>query len=160
MPLETFLPDLIQHVLNLIVMFAIVKILIYKPVSKFMAARADSIETEKKELEKKNEELKNLCAQYQAKLDESKDEAAQLIRQCEEQAKAEHDRIVSEGKERAEEMISNALEQIASERKIAVEQMRDEFSVLAVQIASKILKREVSQADNKAVIDEFFEKVG
>ena len=37
--------------------------------------------------------------------------------------------------------------------------MRNEIADMAVNIASKIVKREISAEDNKAIIEDFFEKV-
>jgi F0F1-type ATP synthase membrane subunit b/b' len=54
-------------------------------------------------------------------------------------------------------MISDARGQIASEKSKAVAEVRTEAALLAVEIASRILRREVSVSDNKAAADDFFD---
>ena len=49
---------------------------------------------------------------------------------------------------------------IESQKQQAVLEMRQEVTRMAIQIAEKVLQREVSYEDNKKVINEFFEKVG
>ncbi len=158
--METFLPNLIEHLLNFLILFIIVYILLYKPVVKFMSDRAARVAAEQDEAQHALEDAQALRTQYEEKLENSHKEAALIFAQSEDHAKSERDKLIAEGRQRSEQIVLAARAQIDAERANALEQMRDDFASLAVQIASKVLEREVSVQDNAAVIDEFFEKVG
>ena len=49
---------------------------------------------------------------------------------------------------------------IAQERKKAVNEVKDEIGGIAMEIASKVVEREISEKDHKDLIDEFIKNVG
>ena len=49
---------------------------------------------------------------------------------------------------------------IAQERKKAVNEAKDEIGGMAMEIASKVVEREIKEADHKDLIDEFIKNVG
>ena len=55
--------------------------------------------------------------------------------------------------------MARAFKEVETERRAAYEGMRGDITNMAMQIAEKILKREISAEDNRRIIDEFFEKV-
>ena len=52
------------------------------------------------------------------------------------------------------------LADIAQERKKAVNEVKDEIGGIAMEIASKVVEREISEKDHKDLIDEFIKNVG
>ena len=65
----------------------------------------------------------------------------------------------------AEAMKAAALKQkaeadIAQERKKAVNEVKDEIGGMAMEIASKVVEREIKEADHQDLIDEFIKNVG
>ena len=49
---------------------------------------------------------------------------------------------------------------IAQERKKAVNDLKNEIGGMAVEIAGKVVEREINEADHQALIDEFIRNVG
>ena len=49
---------------------------------------------------------------------------------------------------------------IAQERKKAVNDLKNEIGGIAVDIAGKVVEREINETDHKALIDEFIRNVG
>ena len=49
---------------------------------------------------------------------------------------------------------------IAQERKKAVNEVKDEIGGIAMEIASKVVEREIKEADHQDLIDEFIKNVG
>lgn len=67
--------DLIINIINIIVLFVIVKSLAYKPVKNFLDARKARIDESLKNAENKNAEADALKAQYEEALKQSKQES-------------------------------------------------------------------------------------
>ena len=148
------------HILNLILMYVIVRALVYNPVRKFMNQRAERVAAEQQAAQTALKEAEAEKAKYQQHLEQAKEEAAKIRKESEEHAQASVDLMMEDAKKRSDALLQSAREQIEIERQTSMEQMRDEFAGLAVQIASKVLEREVNEKDNAAVIDEFFKHVG
>ena len=67
--------------------------------------------------------------------------------------KAEYERNMQEAKEKAEK-------DIAQERRKAVNEIKGEIGGMAVEIAGKVIEREINEEDHTKLINDFIENVG
>lgn len=148
--------DLIINIINIIVLFVIVKALVYKPVKKFLDERT-------KRVQALGDEAKNAADEAQKTLDKRDEIIAQAESQAEKIINASRKQaaeIISSSKENAEkdaeEMLKKAKIEIENERKAIIEAANDDICTLAVDMAEKILSREVNKADNEKIIQDFF----
>lgn len=152
--------DLIINIINIVILFVIVRTLAYKPVKKFLDARKERIAKELSdaadakfkadgELEKYNELIKN-----------SRTESAQLVKKAESDAKLKADEIIETARQSAAEITEKARENAEKEREAKLSGMQGEITDLAFDISKKILSREVTDADNMRIADDFFAKQG
>ncbi len=150
---------LVINIANIIILFMILRMLVYKPVKKFMDKRSDRIAQELEEAKTKHEqaelEKKNM-AQTLSKMEQSTTAA---IKEKQAQALTEADTIVQNAKKEAVDILRAAREQANQEHKNALVNLKDEVAQLSVDIAEKILARELQQKDNEELINEFFEQV-
>ena len=128
--------DLLIHIINILVLFVLLRTILFKPVNKFLSERTARIENQLKDAETKQAEALELKASQEASA------------------------IVKDARNQAEELIAEAHEKIAADKVQAVAEARTEVALLATEIAARILKREVSVADNKAVAEDFFRDKG
>lgn len=152
--------EILLHVVNILVLFFFLRWLLYKPVTKFMNARTDGIQKQLDEAAKMQTEAEQLKSKYDEMMNNAHDLAAQIINQGKTIADDQAKQIVEEAEEQAKELQLRAKKKINEQKKQAVIDMRQEVTRIAVQIAEKVLEREVSYEDNKEIIDKFFEKVG
>ena len=93
--------DLIINIINIIVLFVIVKSLAYKPVKNFLDARKARIDESLKNAESKNAEADTLKAQYEDALKQSKQESDKIIGEAELSAKKRAAEITSDADKKA-----------------------------------------------------------
>ena len=141
--------DLIINIINIIVLFVIVKSLAYKPVKKFLDARKARIDESLKNAESKNAEADALKAQYEDALKQSKQESDKIMGEAELSAQ-----------KRAAEITEKARKDAEREYNERLAGLRADVTDIAFDISKKILSREVTDADNMAIADEFFSKYG
>ena len=67
---------------------------------------------------------------------------------------------MGEAKTEAANIRAAAEADIAQERKKAVNDLKNEIGGMAVEIAGKVVEREIKQQDHQALIDEFIQNVG
>ena len=66
------------HILNIIVLYIVIRLLVYKPVRKFMRARADSIAADAAAAQASAQEAESLKAQYEEQLAGAKEQALKI----------------------------------------------------------------------------------
>lgn len=152
--------EIILYIVNIIILFFFLRWLLYKPITKFLNNRTDAIQKQVNEAAKKQTEAEKLKAKYDAMMADAQDLAAKIIRDGKELADDQAKKIVEDAGEQARQLQSRAEKQLEDQKREALLEMRQEVTDIAIQIASKILEREVTYKDNKQVIDNFFEKVG
>ena len=148
------------HVLNVIILFILLRLLIYKPVLKFMKNRENEFATKVDELEEREKQLMRQKEEYERMMADAHNEAAAIITKSNELARDHAREIVDNAKEYARDMVLRAKREIEAEKAQARLDMRAEIAEMSIQIAEKVLAREISLEDNRKIIDEFFEKVG
>lgn len=148
--------DILYHILNILVLFWLLRLILYKPVSRFLSQRTERIESSLQDAETKRQEALDLKAQYEKTLESAEEEGQALIHESQAKASREAEIILADARERADRMLQSAKAQIEGEKNKAMAEARSEAAHLAVQIAARILRREVSLADNNAAVEAFF----
>jgi F-type H+-transporting ATPase subunit b len=148
------------HVLNVVILFFVLKLLLYKPILKFMKKREKSFADKTDMLDTREKELIQQKQQYDQMMSDAQTQAASILTRSNEMARDHAKELLDDAKEQSREMVIRARKEIAIEKEQTQLEMKSEIVDMAVQIAEKVLKREVSKEDNKKIIDDFFGRVG
>lgn len=148
--------DLIINIINIIVLFVIVRTLAYKPVKKFLDSRKERIADQLEEANKKMSAAEDAEKRYNELIGQSKAEGEELIRNAELTARENADRIIANAEKQADEIRRKARENAESERKAQLAAAKDGITDLAFDISRQILAREVSEEDNRQLVEAFF----
>ena len=150
--------DLIMNIINIVILFVIVRFLAYKPVKKFLDARKKRLEDEKAAAESKAGEAQAMCEEYEKKLSEVEAARAEAVRAGEKEGQQRADELVRSAKKDADRLLSDAKQTIAAKEAESAESMRDSVVELSVSIASKVIGRNINDEDNKRLAREFFDE--
>ena len=148
--------DILIAIINIIVLFVVLRLILWKPVNRYLSARADRVNAELEKAEKLREDAKELQLEYARKLEAAEAQELDIMRGSQAKASQEAEEILKEAREKSENMIREAKERIAEEKERAIVNSRHEVAQLATDIAARILKREVTADDSKSIVDEFF----
>ncbi len=151
--------EILLYIANIIILFFFLRWLLYKPITKFLQNRANEIQKQVDEAAQKYSDAEQLKAKYDEMMENAQDLATELINKSKTVADEQAKQIVLEAEEGAAEIRTRTQKHIESQKQQAVIEMRQEVTRMAIQIAEKVLQREVSYEDNKNVINDFFEKV-
>ncbi len=148
------------QIINTIVLYLILKRLLFKPVTSFMESRKNSIAESLNEAEAKNVEADQIKSQYQAKLDSAQDEARQIIREATKRAEDRSSEIIKEAEGQALKILDKAEAEIEREQKKAINVLKDQLATLAVMAAGKMIKKNLDGESHDQLIKEFINEVG
>ncbi|MDD6186883.1 MAG: F0F1 ATP synthase subunit B [Oscillospiraceae bacterium] len=161
--LEFFTIDvwtMIFTLVNMFIVYVIVKKLLFKPVLKVLDRRDAEIKKIYVDANEANAKAQTLEKEYSEKMANAKDEAGEIIKQATLSAHRREQEIISAAQEKATLMTKKAEAEIEQERKKAYRDIRNDISDISVAIAGKMVKKEISARDHASLIDEFIENVG
>jgi F-type H+-transporting ATPase subunit b len=148
--------ELIIHIVNIAVTFILLRLILWKPMLRFMSARAERMKTDLEAAKKLQAEAEAVKTDYEQRLDVVQAQGRDIIRDSQTKAAEEAGDIINDARRQVEDMMTEARAKIENEREQAIVSARYEMAQMATEMAGRILKREVSLDDNKAIVDDFF----
>lgn len=148
------------QIINTIVLFLILKKILFKPVREYMLARQKGIEDSINEADSINEEARAFKQKYEKKLEDIKEEGREIIKDARQRADEQAKEIIREANDKASRMIKHAEEEIERENVKAMNELKDEVASLAFITAEKILKQKLDKKDHEQMVKNFIEEVG
>ena len=157
--ISSVLGSLILNLLNIVALFLILRALVYRPVQRFLQARTDRVQVEFDRVAEEKAEAKRLHEAYLDQLSRSKADAdaqaAEVLKRAEETVRA----MQAQAQTDAEELLSRARQQARREHADAQAQLRRDMADIAVDIAGRVIGREVTEKDNADIIDAYFDAI-
>ena len=150
----------LAQICNLMIQLVIFKKLLLNPVKKVIAERKAKADSQIADAEKLRTEAEAMKAEYEQDLQNARTEANQIVAAAQKTAAARSEELLGEARAQAAALKQKAEADIAQERKKAVNEVKDEIGGMAMEIASKVVEREIKEADHQDLIDEFIKNVG
>ena len=150
----------LAQICNLMIQLVIFKKFLLKPIKQVIADRKAKADSEIADAQKLRTEAEAMKAEYEQNLQNARTEANQIVATAQKTATARSEEIVGEARAQAAALKQKAEADIAQERKKAVNEVKDEIGGIAMEIASKVVEREIKEEDHRDLIDEFIKNVG
>ena len=144
---------------NLVIMFFIVKKFLFKPVCRVLEERKAAVNKVYSDAENTRLNAEAYKTEYEHKLSAAQNEAGEIIRSANERANAASDEILNETNRKASAILKKADEDIAFEKKKAINDIKNEISGISLDIAEKMIGREINENDHRALIDSFIDGI-
>ena len=159
--LVTIVPwTFIATILNLFLTMLLVKKFLFKPINRILEQRQALSEKELTQARAAREEADGLKTEYESSLAEARSEAAVILQNAQKEAQAKADQTIRNAEQQAAGIRSRAEADIAQEKKKAINEAKDEIGGLAMDIAGRVVEKEIREEDHQKLIDEFLDKVG
>lgn len=157
--INNFPLDLVLNILGIVIIFIIVRLLVYKPAKKFLDARRERLSAERASADAEKQRALEMKASLEEKLSSSEEAAKAEARRIIDEAKTEAAGIIAEANERAEKVLSMAEAKIKAERESAKKASERETISMAFEIAEKILERRVNDSDTINMAQKLFDSM-
>lgn len=146
-------------IVNLLVLFLILRKLLWKPVSKFMENRRQLINDDLDNAKRDREEAQSLLEEHRQLLAQNKGEAAKIIDNAVRQADLRKDEIIAQAGQETAAMLERAKVEIAQEQAKVMQELRADISSLSVAVAEKMLTRTLTPEDQEAIFTAVLEEM-
>ena len=145
---------------NLVILFLILKKLLFKPVKKIVDKRQKEIESEYKKAEKTQAEADAIKAEWEGKMETAEAEADKIISDAVGRADSRNEVMLYESREKADQIIRKAKADIERERKDARETIKKEIVDVSQALSEQIIGREINMDDHRDLIDRAIDRIG
>ena len=152
--------QIIIALLNLTILFLILKKFLYKPVEKVLKKREDELAGQYEKANSALAEAQSAKSEYEAQLSDAKKKADAIITDATNTAEKRSEKIVKGAHDEADAIIKRAQTGAELEKARAEKDIKDEIVSVSSLIAEKVLAREINEKDHKKLIDSFIENLG
>ncbi|MCI9582549.1 ATP synthase F0 subunit B [Clostridiaceae bacterium] len=159
--LVTIIPwTFIAQILNLFIQMYLIKRFLFKPINAMLDKRKAMADAEIQQARREKNEAMTLKSSYENSLTQAKAEANSILQNAQKDAAARSEAIINDAQSQAANLKAKAEADILQEKKKAVNDIKNEIGGIAMEIAGKVVEREINEEDHKKLIDEFIENVG
>jgi F-type H+-transporting ATPase subunit b len=131
----------------------------WKPLLKMLQDREDMVRSSLEDAEKAKSELERLNEESEAIMAKARSEAQSILADGKVAAEKVKDDIIAKSKEQANKIREDAGNQIQVEKDKAISEIKKEVVNLTLSVAEKLIQKNLSDADNKSLIEESLKKV-
>ncbi|MFD1389536.1 F0F1 ATP synthase subunit B [Alkalibacillus flavidus] len=152
--------SMIIQLIMFIILLALITKFAWRPLMNVMQEREEHVANEIDTAEKNRQEAERLMQEAQDELQGTRQNAQKIIEDAKETAKSEQNTMIAEAKEEAQRIKDNARQEIEQEKERAVQALQEQVGTLSVQIASKVIEKELTVDEQEKLINEYLEEVG
>ena len=133
---------------------------LFKPVMNMIESRQKEIDDLYLDAGQAKEQAQAMQKEYQQKLSDAHATSEQIVRDAVSRGQAREEEIIRQANADASAMLDKAVADIALEKKKAINDAKDEIAGIALEIAGKVVGRQLSDADQTKLVDQFIDELG
>ena len=146
--------------LNTLTIFFVGRKYLFGPVMKIIKDRQQEIDDMYTKAGQDKEQAAALRSEYEEKLSAATDKADRLVKEAVARGQSREEEIIRQANAEANAIRQKASADIAQEKKKAINDAKDEISVIALAIAGKVVGRELNADDQSQLVDQFIDELG
>lgn len=150
----------IAQICNLFLQVYLIKRFLFKPVNEMLEKRRTMADAQIREAEEAKGEALAIKSEYEQNMLEAKNKANEILVTAQKTAALQSEEMLREATQQAAAVKAKAESDIAQEKRKAVNEIKDEIGGMAMEIAGKVIEREINAEDHAKLIDEFITNVG
>ena len=146
--------------LNFLAVLYVGKRFLWGPVMKMIQDRQQEIDDLYDDAEKAKETALQMENEYKQKLSAAQETSERLVKEAVARGQSREEEILRQANQEADAIRQKASADIALEKKKAMNDAKDEISVIALAIAGKVVGKELKEDDQSALVDQFIDGLG
>ena len=159
-PLTAVTPGLyIWTIITFLLLFYVLAKFAWKPLLSMLQERESLIKKSLSDAETAREELQKINLESEAIITKARTEAQSILSDGKAAAEKIKDDTVAKAKEEASKIREEAKQQIKAEKDKAISDIKKEVVDLSLNVAEKLIKKNISEKDNASLIEESLEKI-
>ncbi len=160
-PLVQLDPGLyVWTIITFLLLFFLLAKFAWKPLLKALSEREEKIRSSLEKADEAQQKLERLSAEGEEIIGKARSEAQSIVSDGKKASEKVRGEIETKAKEKANTIVAQAEKQISAEKEQALSDIRGEVAALSIQIAEKLIRKNLSKKDNMTLIKESLDKAG
>lgn len=153
-------PLQIWTLVTFLILLALLAKFAFKPIAQALDSRGQKIKQSIDDAEKSRADAKKLMEDYQKQIAEARTEAGKVIEEARQLGERVRKEVVEKANAEASAVAQRAQEEIVRQKEKGIQELKDTVAALSVQIASKVIEKEVNEATHRQLIDNLIKDLG
>lgn len=146
--------------INLLILFVVLKKVLFKPVMTYMQKRSDGIADDLKTSEEAKAEALALKDQYEEQMKSAKADGQKIIDDMTARANKIYEATVAQAENESKQILARAEADAAREHEKAIKESKAQIAGLALAAATKVIEANMDTEKNRELVDEFLKETG
>jgi len=152
------LSGLVAQLVNFFILFGLLFLVLYKPITKMLRERSERIKESMDQAEQIKEEMARTEQEVKKQLEAARKEGQGMVAQAGQIGEQLKEAARQEARQEAEVIIARARVEIERERDAAIDELRRQFTDLAILAAEKVINETLDKERHRRLIDEVLEQ--
>jgi len=156
------LPDpseLVMGTVAFLLLIALMVKFVFPKANQAFEDRAAAIQGKMEEADAKLQEAEETKRTYEAGIADARGEADRIIEEARASAEALRADVVAKAEAEAAAIVERAQTDVAGERERVVQDLRAQVGAISVELAARIVERELDQATHEGLVDEYIQRL-
>ena len=152
--------NLLWTIINVLVLFLLLRKFLFNPVCKIMDERAEKIQQDMDSASKTKLEAEQIKLNYEKEIANAQNEGIEITKYAKVQANHECDLMLENAKQESNKIILEAEKTIAYEKAKAIDDAKSEIANLVILTTSKVVNKNVQNEIDENEVNCFLAEVG
>ena len=152
--------EIIWGFLSFLVLFVLMAKFAFPAVQRAMQARTDRIRGNLDDAERVKTEAQTVLEEYRAQLADARNESNRIIEEARQTADQLRRDLMQRAEAEVSELKQRTQDDINAARDRTLSDLRNEVSSLAIELAEKVVERNLDRETNTALVESFINSVG
>lgn len=152
-------PELIWGLVAFLLLMLLMVKFVFPKANAALEERRQAIEGKMEEADAKLVEAEEARRNYEASIEDARGEATRIIDEAKSTAESLRADILEKAETEAAAIIERAQSEIATERQRVVQELRSQVGTMSVELASRIVERELDTSTHEELVDEYIQRL-
>jgi len=149
---------MVVQILNFCLLLWLLNKFLYGPLLDYIDRRSEGVSLDLSEAKRLKKEAAEIIKQQEIELQRVKKESQTIVRDAHKRAEKEHNEIIASAEKESHKIIKTGKETVKIEFINAAASLKNSVADIAVDIAQKVIEKEVKMKDHKKLVEEALEK--
>lgn len=145
---------LLLTMLNFVLLVILLRIILFKPLLKFLDERARTIAESLRQAEENRARAEVMHREEEELIRDARQKASGIIDKAVASAHDEGRELVRKARKDTQAILASAQKELAEEADRVKRELRTEVASMVVSLSEKVLEREINEADHRKLIEE------
>ena len=153
------IPELIWGFVAFLLLMGLMFKFVFPKADQALEDRSAAIQGKMEEADKRLVEAEKSKADFEAGIADARGEATRIIEEAKQTAESLRRDIVAKAEDEAAQLLEKARADVAAERDRVLQELRSQVGVLSVELASRIVERELDPSTHQLLVDEYIQNL-